>query len=82
MMCWNMLYHLDVIPSWGCFFHGHTQDTGIQDASIFLAVTTLENVNIVAAILAKNWSKTDYCKINNMTNLQQDAKQSLHGTWH
>ncbi|MCB9310542.1 MAG: Trk system potassium transporter TrkA [Lewinellaceae bacterium] len=71
--------HLDVITILGdASSMAILKDAGIQDASIFLAVTTLENVNIVAAILAKKLGvKQTIARINSMTNLQQDAKQAF-----
>jgi trk system potassium uptake protein len=54
------------------------EDIGMQNASIFLAVTTLENDNLIACILAKKLgAKQTIARINNISNIKREFKSTF-----
>lgn len=71
--------HLDVQTILGDASSIQTlQDAGIQRTNIFLAVTTHENDNIVACILAKKLgAKQTIARINNIANIQKEFKNTF-----
>ncbi len=72
--------HLDVQTILGDASSIQTlQDADIQRTNIFLAVTTHENDNIVACILAKKLgAKQTIARINNIANIQKEFKSTFN----
>lgn len=54
------------------------EDIGMENASIFLAVTTLENDNLIACVLAKKLgAKQTIARINNISNIRREFKSTF-----
>lgn len=72
--------HLDVITILGDATSLEIlEDARVAGSSIFLAVTTLENDNIVACILAKKLgAKQTIARINKISNLRDEFKNTFH----
>jgi trk system potassium uptake protein TrkA len=71
--------HLDVITILGDATSLEVlEDARVKGASIFLAVTTLENDNIVACILAKkSGAKQTIARINKISNLKEEFRSTF-----
>ncbi|MFZ1749815.1 MAG: Trk system potassium transporter TrkA [Saprospiraceae bacterium] len=71
--------HLDVQTIYGDASSIQTlDDAGLKNADIFLAVTTLENDNLIACILAKKLGvKQTIARINNISNVRKEFKSTF-----